>query len=161
MRLWILFFLITAFLACGGNKSIKLTSSNAGKMADADTLLYSIIPYNQKNGNVTNGAKAATLTGEEIKEIELLLEKAITEHNKINSAAHQRIDQPGKYKKQFVPFTNAKGEKEVWVNCFCSDWGMNWRTEIIMVEDGGSCYFNLTINLTLKSSYGLIVNGIG
>jgi hypothetical protein len=31
-----------------------------------------------------------------------------------------------KYKRQYIAVTNSKGEKEVWVNCFCNTWRKNW-----------------------------------
>jgi hypothetical protein len=40
----------------------------------------------------------------------------------------------GKIQKQLIAATNNKGEKEVWVNCFC---------RIYLVEDGGNCFFIL------------------
>jgi hypothetical protein len=65
------------------------------------------------------------------------------------------------YRRQLVVAKNKFGEKEVWVNCFCGTGGDNWRNEIIVVFDGGSCYFNLKINLTTNKFYDLIINGLG
>jgi len=63
------------------------------------------------------------------------------------------------YKRQLVAVINGKGEKEVWVNCFCNrDWG-RYREEVLVADDGGACYFNIKINLTTKTSYDLMVNG--
>jgi len=64
-----------------------------------------------------------------------------------------------KYKRQYIAVINSKGEKEVWVNCFCDTWKKNWRKELIFVLDGGNCYFNLKINLTKGEYYDLMVNG--
>jgi len=67
------------------------------------------------------------------------------------------LDLP-RYKRQYAAYINEHGEKEVWINCMCSvDDG--WRDNIIMVRDGGSCYFNLTINLTKQLAYDLSING--
>jgi hypothetical protein len=63
------------------------------------------------------------------------------------------------YKKQLVAVTNKDGDKEVWVNCFCDTLNKNWRKEILLVQDGGRCYFNFKINLTQNKCYHLIVNG--
>ena len=54
---------------------------------------------------------------------------------------------------------NHKGEKEVWINGFCNTWDKNWKTEIILVHDGGNCYFNLKINLTSGECFEISVNG--
>ena len=63
-------------------------------------------------------------------------------------------------KRQYVAVINEKGEKEVWVNFFCDDWGNdNWESDILIVHDGGNCYFNLKVNLTNKSYSELGING--
>jgi hypothetical protein len=43
---------------------------------------------------------------------------------------------------------NSKGEKEVWINCFCRDGERDWRKNLVFVKDGGNCYFNLKVNLS-------------
>jgi hypothetical protein len=65
------------------------------------------------------------------------------------------------HKRQYIPYINSKGEKIVWINCFCSvDRNSDdWKNELIFVLDGGNCYFNLKINLNTKKSFDLIVNG--
>lgn len=64
------------------------------------------------------------------------------------------------YLRQYVPFTNEFGEKIIWVNAFCStpkNW--DWQTQILGTDDGGNCYFNLSINLTQKTCHEIRVNG--
>ena len=68
-----------------------------------------------------------------------------------------------RYKRQLVPVVNPKGEKEVYVNCFCrndnSSFGREWRTKLLLIDGGGTCFFSIKINLTQKKSYELMVNG--
>ncbi len=55
---------------------------------------------------------------------------------------------------------NVKGEKEVWVNCFCSVQYMDyWKKQVVFVKDGGNCFFNVKINITKKSFSDFEVNG--
>jgi hypothetical protein len=63
------------------------------------------------------------------------------------------------YKRQYIPYINTEGEKEVWVNCFCTS-NSSWKNKIFIGRDGGSCYFNLNVNLNRKKYYNLYVNGI-
>ncbi|MBC6113149.1 hypothetical protein H7U22_22260 [Pedobacter sp. CCM 8938] len=64
------------------------------------------------------------------------------------------------YKRQYVPFKNEQEQKEIWINCFCSlDGHYKWQTEIVFVQDGGKCYFNLKINLDKKTYSMFSVNG--
>ncbi|WP_299316759.1 hypothetical protein [uncultured Maribacter sp.] len=53
---------------------------------------------------------------------------------------------------------NYSGVKEVWI-IFCSTTASDkWRTNIVAVEDGGNCYFNIKINLNTKKYYDLDIN---
>lgn len=65
---------------------------------------------------------------------------------------------PNRYVRQYFPAQNARGEKEVWVNCHCetSDY---WRQAPLLVKDGGNCHFSVYINLTTGKVYRLQVNG--
>lgn len=67
------------------------------------------------------------------------------------------------YNRQFVGGEMESGDKIMWVNCFCNTESKNmknWKTEIIMVADGGNCFFNVKINLKKKEYYDLMVNGL-
>ncbi|HMQ78075.1 MAG TPA: hypothetical protein PKE39_05900 [Ignavibacteria bacterium] len=67
------------------------------------------------------------------------------------------------YNMQFVGGELEGGDKIIWVNCFCmaeSEILKKWKTEIVMVADGGNCFFNVKINLKNKEYYGLMVNGM-
>jgi hypothetical protein len=67
------------------------------------------------------------------------------------------------YKRQYVCGVDAKGDKIIWVNCFCNDCkecSSYWKKQLVFVMDGGACYFNLKINLTKKIRYDVMVNGI-
>ncbi len=45
------------------------------------------------------------------------------------------------------------------MNSFCTTLDNRWKTEFILVDDGGNCFFNFKINLTTKKYYELNVNG--
>lgn len=63
------------------------------------------------------------------------------------------------YKRQYIASIDAKGNRNVWVNCFCEYGGLNWKTQEISISDGGKCFFNLMVNLDNKTYYQLVVNG--
>jgi hypothetical protein len=87
-----------------------------------------------------------------------LISKKVEAYNSTTNG--EKIVQPDKYYKQFIAVTNSKGEKEVWVNCRCSVMKEYWKSSIGDVKDGGSCFFNLKINLTKKLIYDFWVNGV-
>jgi hypothetical protein len=117
-----------------------------------DSSLYTIIQKDSLN--------PVYLSGEEISGIEKILKKALNE-NKFSPKTDFR-----KYRFQLVPYLNPKGEKEIFLNCFCyfDDWQYEWRTKIFsryMIEDGGDCFFDLKINLTFNTYYAFGKNGYG
>ena len=129
-----------------------------------DTSKYAVISFNKLTyGPFDKSYKSAKLTAIEIDVIEDLLANCIAEYDSTqskNGNSYNIIDlSKEKYKKQFVAVINNKGEKEVWINCFCDDWDKKWKTHILIVDDGGKCYFNLKINLTTKKYFDLQVNG--
>jgi hypothetical protein len=97
--------------------------------------------------------------------IENFVIKAVNDFNswqKKNNSGHPWIiDLKNRsYRKQLITVTNKKGEKEVWVNCFCSP-DSDWKSKLIIVEDGATCFFNFKINLSTKTYYDFRVNPAG
>jgi hypothetical protein len=147
-----------------------------------DTARYAILKFNKANNYYFDkDAKPATLSSEDIVKIEDLINKRISEYNRIEKDSAISITKrirkkkhdpnftwtadfiknPSKYYKQLIPIINSKGEKEVWVNCFCDIEGTPfWKKSIVLLLDGGSCYFNLKINLTKGVVYDFMVNGV-
>ncbi|WP_345236648.1 hypothetical protein [Hymenobacter saemangeumensis] len=135
--------------------------------------MYAVLPL-AENDNIFKNSQAVGLTKAEIMVVDSLLNKAINEHNQVQeeefqdmTKAHPEIpfrkenyfiSLPG-YKRQLIAAVNSKGEKEVWVNCFCTN-NKKWRWQMVYVMDGGNCYFNLKINLAKKSWYDFMVNGL-
>jgi hypothetical protein len=129
---------------------------------------------------IEKGHQFAELTEIEISELETILTKSIDTYNssqiKYCDSVNQKITRRNrkihprlivdisKYKMQFIVTINPKGEKTVWANCFCSPANdktfKNWRKDIVIVSDGGQCFFNLDINLTTKEFTTLSVNGV-
>ncbi len=131
-----------------------------------DTSKTAIIIWDKNSDSPFDSLRysTATLTHDEIEQVDSLLVLCVTDYNSSLSNGHDefKIDLKGHdYKKQLIVVTNLKGEKEVWLNCFCDNFGAkSWRTEILIVKDGGPCYFNFKINLTTKKFYDLGVNGV-
>ncbi len=162
-------FLLLFLFSCGqrSNQSKKPNTHSV------DTSNYSILKFDTTNNWLPNNTKPAHLAFGEIEEIETILKQCVDKYNadkKLRfdtlSKAHPEYNLKlddfvidlSKYKRQYFPFINSAGQKEVWVNCFCSDYE-NWRKEILVVKDGGKCYFNLTMNLATKKFPRFNVNG--
>lgn len=173
----LIFIILISISSCSGTKNTTENKSTENtqielKIAESD---FVILPFNKDWYWIFKNAKPTELTQSELIEIENILKTVVSENNerqKINLKEHNEkypknklketgfeIKLKGK-KRQYVPVINEKGEKEVWVNFFCSDWGNdNWKNDIMMVHDGGNCYFNLKVNLTNKTYSELSING--
>ena len=114
---------------------------------------------------------ATTLSTTEFDAAKHLLTKCIADYNdEIKQGSKKRGEKKGyarmyqiksltKYKVQFVPYLNEKGEKEIWINGFCSDHHIDWRTEIVHAFDGGNCYFTVRLNLSNNKCLAVGTNG--
>jgi hypothetical protein len=139
---------------------------------------YVILPLSKMWGDDFRGYSAGNLTPNDFAVIEGQLGLFAEEYNKeerkrqqewikrVPSLRYQKIQHFIKlknYKRQYICGINRSGDKEVWVNCFCkSDFQLlkYWRSQTVVVMDGGECFFNLKINLTKKIRYDIMVNGI-
>jgi hypothetical protein len=128
-----------------------------------DSTRTTIIPWNFDYVFDSLNYKPASLSKSDIDEIDVSFVATVADYNNSLSPEHDeyRIDlNKVEYRKQLVAVVNSKGEKEVWVNCFCGNSSESWRTKIVVVFDGGPCYFNFKLNLTTKKVYQLSVNGV-
>jgi len=165
--LTIAFCLTNAFTSCGqtqNKKAEQITKSKSTNNIQLDTSKTAIILFDKKgNYPFDSSFKPATLTQEDIVNIDSLIIACVNDYNDSLDKDHKQwsIDlKKRNYKKQLMVVANKKGEKEVWVNCFCSTWDDRWKTELMIVDDGGNCYFNFKINLATKKFYDLGVNGV-
>jgi hypothetical protein len=163
----LLFFLFSC--AQTSNNQPKTSKTN---IPDIDTSKYAILKFHTTDTWLSKNGKSTSLTNDEIEEIEIILGQCIDSYNpdqilqfdtiskvhpEYNLKVADFIIDLSRYKRQYLPFINCAGQKEVWVNCFCSDFA-DWRNEVLMVSDGGNCYFNLIINLATKIFSIFIVN---
>jgi hypothetical protein len=65
------------------------------------------------------------------------------------------------YKRQYIPYISKNGTKHIKVICFCRDEGINWKKEVLLVYDGGDCFFEVIINLATNTYSDLMINGDG
>jgi len=147
----------------------KTLINNYYLLKSTDSTRYAILKHTKDDFIFSSDAAPATLSSAEVQNILDLVYKKVDEYNKAvrkKPYAHL-IRRPKRYYKQIIAVTNSKGEKEVWVNCFCNsddksrnDDNSYWKKGIVSVYDGGSCYFNLRINLTTNRVYDFSVNGV-
>jgi len=167
-----------------GNKS----HVTAYKSIHIDTSRYAVLKFDtiaKLYGIFEKNYKPAVLSDVEIAEIQDLLTKRVMQYNDTAYSAYKkdsieskkrhpgstaydgRIIHPEKYYHQLIAAINSKGQKEVWINCFCDTYLIPshsdrsyWRKHIFMVMDGGACFFHLRINLGTKTIYRFYVNSV-
>jgi flagellar basal body L-ring protein FlgH len=180
MRIFILISIVAVLSACGNtmeksNSEEKQTTTEL--KFDLLKSEYVILPLDSSVSwlSIFNEAKPAELSQSELAEIEEIIEIAIKENNKQqnqelvkhnNTNPDNQLTETGYelklggFKRQYVSVINEKGGKEIWINFFCDDWGNEkWKSEILIVKDGGNCYFNIKVNLTTKTYSELRING--
>ena len=144
MKNFLPIFFLFCSLSCTTAKSINYDYKES----------YVVIEYKEKY-NIFKDANPTELSEVEISNLNRILEEAMSQYDLFKK---KKIDL-NNYKRQYIPVINKLGEKEVWVNCLCNQSNEIWKKEIIQVLDGGSCYFNLKINLSKNRYYDFVING--
>jgi hypothetical protein len=152
--------LLISLTICKGQSDFVVLQDQ--KTVDELISIFKILP---------ESTMTTTLSTTELDAATRLLTKCITDYNdqiregfkkrgeKKRYARMYQVMTLSKYKVQFVPYLNEKGEKEIWINGFCSDYDIDWKTEIVHVFDGGNCYFTVRLNLTDNKCIAVGTNG--
>lgn len=120
----------------------------------SDTSRFAVMPAD------AFGIQATTsLNREELKQLSNIMYKMKKDDDTRTANKDFQLMPLRKYYYQLIATTNKKGEKEVLVKAFCNHPGNNWRKEIIEVQDGGNCYFSVTINLMTRQYSAIQMNG--
>lgn len=106
--------------------------------------------------------KTFTPTAEDIQSAEEILSACYNKEvtGTVNPFLGRKLED---YYRQYVGGVKENGEKIIYINCFCYIMDLyvdQWKTELIMVDDGGNCYFNVKANLNKNNYYELMVNGL-
>jgi hypothetical protein len=160
----ILFLISFTLISCQPSKNRKLGMD----ILSIDTTSIALFPYDSTDHwTPFRNAKQAELSRDEARLIDTIFFKEINYYNqrlrKETSVSdsilkYNQIDINHRlYKRQYIVVISESGDKEVWINCFCSH-EKDWRTRIIDGLGGGSCFFMLTINLTKKTCDRFYVN---
>lgn len=114
-------------------------------MADTDVTSY--WTPTEAEVQAMEAALPAFLQAEEGREGSLIQQRAA-------EGMWQELD---RYTRQYVGVV-AGGEQLIWGNYFCHHGG-EWQEQLVMVEDGGPCYFSVTFNPATSEFSNLDING--
>ena len=128
-----------------------------------DTSIIAILSIDTAYVWLFKNTTSINLVNKDLQTIDRLLSDCINAHNKKQDTTKKFSEfiELKNYRRQYVPFINSKGEKKVYVNCFCTSVGyfISWKKMMRIVDDGGSCFFNVIINLITLEYEQLFVNG--
>jgi len=159
IKLALLFFALFTFFSLRDYREYKYPHQ-PGHL-NTDTLQYVVLKYKAGKYPKFDSVLASDLSIIEIDTILNSLKRAIQVYNLSARNKIFVIRDLGEYKFQFVPVVNVKGEKTVWINAFCDAFGNDWKKDIVLVMDGGNCYFTAKIHLATKYVFELGTNGPG
>ena len=64
------------------------------------------------------------------------------------------------YGRQYIAALSDKGDKVVYVNCYCNPAEFSYRDkELVDVDDGGNCYFDFKVDLNKNEIFDFATNG--
>ena len=159
IKLPFLFFALLTFFSFKDYKEFRYPGQPG--LLKIDTLQYVVLKYKGGRYPKFDSVSASDLSIVEIDTVFSSLKRAIqvynlSARNKIFTIRDLRV-----YKFQFIPVLNVKGEKIVWINAFCDAFENDWKKDIVLVMDGGNCYFTARINLATERVFALGTNGRG
>ncbi len=98
-----------------------------------------------------------TPTDNQVQELEALLPRYLNSHPPIND---KPVGNFFEYGRQYFGVTR-NNRRLIYLNAFCnpSKFGRRWEKEIILVMDGGSCYFQVYFDPAKKEFIALHYNG--
>ena len=138
--------------------SRQITETGEKFVKNSKGEIYIVILNNYKYPPINFG-NSSTLSISEIKELDKICRNAVKKMNtdayKFNDGYKINLEQ---YKRQYFPYINGDGEKEVMINCLCKVRNQKWLTQMYSVSGGGSCYFSGFINLKKRTFRDFYVN---
>lgn len=131
-----------------------------------------ILPFSELPVRYRLQSAERVLDGSEFSEAEILLEKAVSVFNEKRTedfvtfmAENPASDwaqtdlyiELERYYRQYIPYTNERGNRCLWINLFCRPVG-DWKMHRIQVEGGGVCFFSIGLNLDTGKRFDFLVN---
>ena len=159
----IAFFIVIVFVIANGFWQSQIYSAKA-EHYKTQKFDVAIFPANYID-LIASPENSFTPTKTEIDRAELYLRSHLKEANNdlINQSStpiiHRKLK---KYKRQYFGYIDKNGDRILLINCF---WSKNksdseiWLRNRIIVNDGGSYYWNIKFNLDKNALFELVVNG--
>ena len=99
-----------------------------------------------------------TPTQEDIQTLEGKLDSFLREHAESFRRQPPAWEQLDDYQRQYVGVI-INDKRAIYGNFFCTETGVDWRKEWVLVMDGGDCFFQLQFDVESGTFTELMVNG--
>lgn len=160
MRLTLICFLLT-FTVTGQQSPSSKNNDSAGIVVRGNGFEGVIFPAEKRAldyGTEANKRQYWTPSETDVTEAESKL-VVFLQQAELGSREKERILKDIKgYRRQYVGILTG-GKKELFVNFFCESFQQEWTKHLVIVRDGGSCFFRVNFSMEKKTFHGLLVNG--
>ena len=96
----------------------------------------------------------------DIDKLEIELPKYLMTHgDKAGSEIYSKL---AEYKRQYLGYASSDGVRHILINAFCDVYwkkGTLWQSTVVLVFDGGSCFFQVRYNVSTHQFEKLEING--
>jgi hypothetical protein len=158
----ILLVFVCAVLSCVQSKSQDTVIDKSSIVYDTSNIaILSFAEYQSPYEAEPKAVKGFMLSQVNMTVVDSLLKHAAGNWNNMLTPASREAFEVDltNYQRQYIPFINAYGEKLVYINLFCRHQWAKWKTELLIVDDGGKCFAHVLINLTQKNYAHFATNG--
>ncbi len=145
------------FAACGDDSGDDETFDDPGstttEVIEGDDLPDQVVVFTPDDTEIDANGEPLTWTPG-IEDV-LSAEAALAEHLEANPDLG--VDAIDTYARQYVGI--GEGEDVVSVNALCAVDDLDWEDQLVVVADGGSCFWQATVDLPTSEVLSFTVNG--
>jgi hypothetical protein len=184
MKYLLTILLYVIVLGCTKTNDSTLTISDSADSTKVmqnilDSLDFSILKYDttfRYRYIFPSTFKPTDLSSAEIIECEKLLRTYVLNYNEEATKEFEEVSKKHpnlkfdvkqvtieleEYGRQYVAGLSEDGNKVVYVNCFCYPEEFEYRNkELVVVDDGGNCFFNFKVDLKNRKIFDFRENGV-
>ena len=145
MKVVLIIGVLVFLTSCGKVQNKKGRNEKVTSQIDsiaADTSSITVMKLDSTNNWLIKNSKPSHLSDREITKIEKIIKDCLSEYNVEQKKRFEQLYSGNfacdiklkdfvidlsNYQRQYIPTINNKGEKEVWINCFCRTFDRDWK----------------------------------
>ena len=149
--------------SCSGYKTENrklIVESKPVKFIDvkSKTIKGVVVPKEYFQGKDPNSGNYWTITDFDFENLENRLEKYLRDEANLQGNTNLP-DKFRKYNRQYVGKIE-EGKKIIFINFFCGHHDFDyWKLDLVIVLDGGDCFFSIEYDIQTKKFSQLLING--